>query len=150
MGETRTILTTLQAALANDNEFVNWCLVNLGTLPTIQVEVVDLERLDDADFPFIGFFDISQDAGIISPRLEFSIKLLAGVRNTSLTTTTLNGCELKSYAGRLDVEDLREMALAVLFRGGLGIKITTEGASVPNHYHPRYYSGAQLTIEKQK
>ena len=148
--ETRTILTALQTALANDTEFIDWCQASIGAKPTIQIEVADIERLDDADFPFIGFFDISQDEGIVSPRLVWEIKLLVGVREPELLCSQLNGCVLKSYSGRLLVEDLREKAAGALFYAGLGCKMTLDGSSVPNQFHPRYYSGVQLTIEKMR
>ncbi|MCK5681194.1 hypothetical protein KAI46_10340, partial [bacterium] len=107
MSNTSTVLSALQTALANDQGFVDWCLSEFYAPPTIQIEVADLERLDDADFPFIGFFDISQDDGIVSPRLIWNIKLLVGVRNPELAVETLNGCPIKAYTGRLQAESLR-------------------------------------------
>ncbi len=150
MGATRDLLLDLQSALAGDSEFVTWCRDTFGRAPTIQIEVVNLERLDDEDFPFIGFFEIVQDEGIARPRQSWSIKLLAAVDNPALTREqAANGTVTRAYAGRLEAEDLRERALAALFQAALGIKITASGAIVPNNFHPRYYSGTQLEIEKQ-
>lgn len=150
MSETRNILAALQNALAADADLISWCQATFAAAPTIQIEVADLERLDDADFPFIGFFDIGQDEGIISPRQVWSIKLLVGARDPELTSATRNNCTLKAYSGRLAAEDLREMVAAALFRAALGCKITLDGSSIPNQFHPRYFSGVQLTIEKQR
>ncbi len=149
MFETRKILTDMQQALAANTEFVNWCVAEFGRPPTIQIEVADLQSLDAADFPFIGLFDVNQDSGMAAPRMEWSVKLLAGVSESELTAEVVNSCTLRAYTGRLQVEDLREQAVVALYRAALGARITTDGASVPNQYHPRYYSGTQLQITKQ-
>lgn len=149
MADTSTMLQALQSALAHDVIFGAWCQAS-GSPATIQIEVADLERLDDADFPFVGIFDVVQDGGIVTPELSWSLKLLCGIRNPALVSSQVGNCTLKTYSGRLEVEDLREEALAALFRAGLGFNIKLEGASVPNQFHPRYYSAAQLTVKTIK
>jgi len=150
MSATSEMLQALRAALAADAEFVAWCRTTFGSPPTIQIEIAELERLDDDDFPFICFFDVVQTAGIVDYRRSWELKVVCGVRNPAYDRREVNDCRFRTYAGRLEVEDLREQALAALFRAATGFRIKAEGSTIPNQFHPRYYSGAQLTIENLK
>jgi len=148
MTETATLLQDLQSALANDAEFVAWCITTFDATPVIQIDVHDLEQVDDTDFPFVGLFDIVQVEGLTSPHKEWNLRVMAGVRNTELAATTVNTCKLKTYTGRLESENLREAIAAALFRGGLGAQLKIEGFHIERSFHPKYYSGFNLTVEK--
>lgn len=148
MAETSTLLQDLQSALANDAEFVTWYQATFNSAPTIQIDVHDLEQIDDDDFPFVGLFDIVHESGLTRPQQEWSLRVMAGVRNPELTTTVVNGCKLKTFTGRLQVEALREAVAKALFRGGLQANLKSEGFHIERSFHPKYYSGFNLTVEK--
>ncbi len=150
MMETSQLLLDLQAALANDNDFVTWCQTSLGAKPTIQIELFNIEELKEAACPFIGFFEIFQEEGLINPRLTWDIKMIVGVHDVKMNKSELNGCVLNSYRGRLRAEDLRERVVDALYNAGIGCNIKIVSSPVTHQYHPRFYSGVQLTITKQK
>ena len=73
---------------------------------------------------------------------------MAGVRNPELAPSVVNGCTLKTYSGRLESEALREEVTKALFRGALSANLNVKGFLIERSFHPKYYSGFSLTVEK--
>lgn len=144
---TAEILIALRDGLAADATLKAWCETELGAAPTIQLGFDDEGEVDA--FPMIAVTRPLQTDGVISPRQAWSFAVLCLAKNPDRTTATTAGCKTITYDGLLEVEGLREQAVAALFRLKLGqLKIRPQ--EIDHTYHPRYVAAFILDLEKVK
>ncbi|MCK9172005.1 MAG: hypothetical protein RBR03_09095 [Desulfuromonas thiophila] len=151
---TATALEAVRDCLATDATFIGWCTANLGRAPLIQVDYDEETELELEDYPFIGIISVQHSGDITQRRTSFNMRLLAAVRSAnrvsaSHNVTTENGqvtVRTATYSGRLAAEDLREQAIAALYRGRLG-KISIGSDDMSHTYHPKFYSPFTVTLE---
>ena len=149
---TAEMLQKIQTSLATNDDFISWCVAELGAAPTIQIDFDDDQELPSDCYPFIGLLAITHDSRIQQRENQFTVRCLAAVKNSELEKTTTEtvgqSVNLRTFPGRLQAESLREQAISTLYRAQLG-KVSVGSDDMSNTYHPKFYSPFTLTIEER-
>lgn len=151
---TAHMLEKIRDALAADAEFIGYCVAELGSAPTIQLDFDEGQELEADNYPFVGIISVQHSADIRQQRHSFTLMMLAATRRADLNSTTQSvetsggsvQVKTRTYTGRLEAETLREQAIACLYRSQLG-KVTINSEEMSHTYHPKFYSPFSVTIE---
>ena len=140
--------------LASDVEFIRWCINEFGKPPTIQIDFDERQESPDDHLPLIAIVAVEHDSDLRQRNNEYTVQMLAVIENGTIVPvvkiTEVDGVEVevttRTYAGRAQVETLREQASAALYRGQLG-KASIGSRALNHTYHPRLHSQFTVNIE---
>ncbi len=141
------LLITIQAILAADQVLVDWCLTNIGQVPTIQIDYDEDRQLDDESYPLVSLATIAGAGRIADPLRNWQLGILVAVRDISVQVETdgTTGAKLRTYTGRLLVEGLRDQVVEALYRSRIG-RVSVKDEAGSRTYVPRFYAVLQATI----
>lgn len=141
------LLTTLQAALAADQILVDWCVANVGNQPTIQIDYDEDRQLESDLYPLVSLANIVGAGRIADPRKEWQLSILVAVRNAVVQDEVhgTTGARVRTYAGRLLAEGLRDQVVEALYRAKIG-RVAVKDDAGSRTYVPLFYTVFQATI----
>ena len=141
------LLIFIQSYLAGDQVLVDWCLDNIGQLPTIQVDYDEDRQLDDESYPLISLATIAGSGRIADPLRNWQMGILVAVRDAAVSSSidAVTGARLRTYPGRLLVEGLRDQVVEALYRSKIG-RVSVKDEAGSRTYVPRFYAVLQATI----
>ena len=141
------LLIFIQSYLAGDQVLVDWCLDNIGQLPTIQVDYDEDRQLDDESYPLISLATIAGSGRIADPLRNWQMGILVAVRDAAVSSSidAVTGARLRTYPGRLLVEGLRDQVVEALYRSKIG-RVSVKDEAGSRTYVPRFYAVFQATI----
>ena len=145
MASCADILNKAMAALEANEALTDWCLAAFGRAPLIANYDDDQDPASKDDYPLLVLDVIDDGQANNGNTRTLEIDLDAAVENGAVT---LAGRK-RIFEGRNQVERLRELAVAALFRAALG-RVESVGGVLTFRFGDLWHSSSTLSVTNLK